>query len=260
MKKSVVLLSLFFFQIGLCPVLGTSVPPSLVTDLSKKVISINVNFSGSKFHIFGAVKRGFSRNAPIDQPPFDILIEVIGPPISMDLFKKESLYGFWINKKIHSFESIPSFYSISGTKPLERVVSELTKKKNNIGLFEQIKDKEKNLIADEILTSIALTEKSKTTYRQEAKPVIFLENTLFTSEIDLPTDLTEGDYLVRIHLIRFEEVLATQEDIIFVQKVGLEQWVYDLAHKNPWTYGLFSVLLAITLGWTASIIFQRKAY
>ena len=36
---------------------SAEVPPSLVTDLSKKVISINVSFSGSKFHIFGAIKK-----------------------------------------------------------------------------------------------------------------------------------------------------------------------------------------------------------
>ena len=59
----------------------------------KKVISINVNFSGSKFHIFGAIKKHHSQISPIDQPPFDILIEVIGPPIAMDLFKKEKRYG-----------------------------------------------------------------------------------------------------------------------------------------------------------------------
>ena len=105
-----------------------------------------------------------------------------------------------------------------------------------------------------------MTGKSKTTYKQESKPIIFLENTLFSTEIDLPTDLVEGNYLVRIHLIRFKEVLATQEDIIFVKKVGLEQWINYLAHKNPAAYGLLAIFLAIGFGWAASIIFSRKAY
>ena len=107
---------ILFYKLSFLTAKSTQVPPSLVTDLSKKVISINVNFSGSKFHIFGAIKKNASQVSPIDQPPFDILIEVIGPPISMNLFKKENKYGFWVNKKIHTFEAIPSFYSISGTK------------------------------------------------------------------------------------------------------------------------------------------------
>ena len=260
MRGLMLFLSFLFYQIGFYPALGTNVPPTLVTDLSKKIISINVNFSGSKFHIFGAVKRGFSQNASIDQPPFDIMIEVIGPSVSLDFFKKERLYGFWINKKIQSFNSMPSFYSISGTKPLEKIVGKKEKNENKIGLFEQIKASENLAIDDNILSKIALTGKSKTTYKQESKPIIFLENTLFSTEIDLPTDLVEGDYLVRIHLIRFKEVLATQEDIIFVKKVGLEQWINYLAYKNPSAYGLLAIFLAIGFGWAASIIFSRKAY
>ena len=260
MKRLMVILSLLFSHTGFYPALGTVIPPTLVTDLSKKVISINVNFSGSKFHIFGAVKRGFSQNSPIDQPPFDILIEVIGPPISLDLFKKENLYGFWINKKIYSFNAIPSFYSISGTKPLDKIVSQETKKDSKIGILERIKATE-NIIADNsVVKNITLTKDSKTAYNNETKPITFLENTLFSTEIDLPTDLTEGDYLVRIHLIRFKEVLATQEDIIFVEKVGIEQLIHYLAHETPKSYGLIAILLAVSFGWIASIIFSRKAY
>ena len=57
---------------------------------------------------------------PINVPKIiDIIIEVIGPPVAMNMFQKENKYGVWINKKIQTFKSIPSFYSISGTKPLE---------------------------------------------------------------------------------------------------------------------------------------------
>ena len=260
MKFLLGLLLLFLYHTVSYSHSATSVPPTLVTDLSKKVISINVNFSGSKFHIFGAAKRGFSQTASIDQPPFDILIEVIGPSVSLDLFKKERLYGFWVNKKINTFEAIPSFYSISGTKSPDEIVSEETKKLSKIGLFEQIKIDKQIFLDYTVLELIALTKKARTAYRQESKPITFLENTLFSTEIDLPTDLIEGNYLVRIHLVRFNEVLATKEDLIFVKKVGLEQWVNYLAFEKPEIYGLLAIFLAIALGWAASIIFNRKAY
>ena len=48
---------LLLYNLSIISSYATEVPPSLVTDLSKKVISINVNFSGSKFHIFGAIKK-----------------------------------------------------------------------------------------------------------------------------------------------------------------------------------------------------------
>ena len=106
---------IFIYNLFSISARSAEVPPSLVTDLSKKVISINVSFSGSKFHIFGAIKKYASQISPIDQPPFDIIIEVIGPPVEMNIFKKKK-YGFWINKKIQTLNSMPSFYSISGTK------------------------------------------------------------------------------------------------------------------------------------------------
>ena len=69
---------LLFYNLSFISSYATEVSPSLVTDLSKKVISINVNFSGSKFHIFGAIKKNNPQISSIDQPPFDIIIEVIG--------------------------------------------------------------------------------------------------------------------------------------------------------------------------------------
>ena len=88
-----IIIILLFYKLFFISSYATEVSPSLVTDLSKKVISINVNFSGSKFHIFGAIKK-ITQISSIDQPPFDIIIEVIGPPITMNLFQKEKSLVF----------------------------------------------------------------------------------------------------------------------------------------------------------------------
>ena len=103
MKLIIILL---FYNLSFISSYATEVSPSLVTDLSKKVISINVNFSGSKFHIFGAIKKNNPQISSIDQPPFDIIIEVIGPPITMNLFQKEKKFGFWIIM-VHRHGAVP---------------------------------------------------------------------------------------------------------------------------------------------------------
>ena len=86
---------LLFYNLSFISSYATEVSPSLVTDLSKKVISINVNFSGSKFHIFGAIKKNNPQISSIDQPPFDIIIEVIGPPINNEFIpeRKSLVFG-----------------------------------------------------------------------------------------------------------------------------------------------------------------------
>ena len=249
---------ILFYIMSSLSAISTEVPPSLVTDLSKKVISINVNFSGSKFHIFGAIKKYASQISSIDQPPFDIIIEIIGPPIGMNLFKKEKKYGFWVNEKVYSFDKIPSFYSISGTKPLENLLPFRTQKENRIGLIEQINNIENKILNREVVEEILLIKQLRKQYNENNTPINLLENTLFSNEIDFPTNLIEGNYKVKIHLIRFEEVLATKEDIIFVKKIGLQNWINYLAYQKPEFYGVASIFIAISFGFGASFIFRKK--
>ena len=42
---------------------------------------------------------------------------------------------------------------------------------------------------------------------------------------------------------------------INVRKVGLERWIFNLAHEQPLYYGLLSLAIAILAGWGASTIF-----
>lgn len=248
---------ILFYKLSFISAKSTQVPPSLVTDLSKKVISINVNFSGSKFHIFGAIKKNASQVSPIDQPPFDILIEVIGPPISMNLFKKENKYGFWVNKKIQTFNNIPSFYSISGTKQLEDLLPIRTQKVNKLGLSEQFNSTNGKL-KKELINQILSIGRIKKQYNENNTAITLLENTLFSNEIDFPTNLYEGNYKVKIYLIRFEEVLATKEDIIYVKKIGIQNWINYLAYQEPRIYGVASIFIAISFGFGASLVFRKK--
>ncbi|MEL6683215.1 MAG: TIGR02186 family protein, partial [Pseudomonadota bacterium] len=44
--------------------------------------------------------------------------------------------------------------------------------------------------------------------------------------------------------------------MIPVRKVGLERWLYNLAHENAFLYGLMSLAIAIAAGWGASAAFS----
>jgi hypothetical protein len=43
---------------------------------------------------------------------------------------------------------------------------------------------------------------------------------------------------------------------IGVHKEGLEKFVFDLAHKQPFVYGILCLLIAVTAGWSASELFR----
>ncbi|MFN9956355.1 MAG: TIGR02186 family protein [bacterium] len=83
------------------------------------------------------------------------------------------------------------------------------------------------------------------------------EQTLFRSRIALPANLTEGRYDARIFLVRDGAVIDVFEAPILVRKVGLERWLFNLAQSQPLAYGLLTLVIAVLLGWMASVTFQR---
>jgi len=82
------------------------------------------------------------------------------------------------------------------------------------------------------------------------------QQTLFRTAIDMPSNLTEGDYTTRIFLTRGGEIISKYETTIEVRKVGLERWLFTLSRQNPVLYGLMSLAIAIAAGWGASAAFQ----
>ena len=81
------------------------------------------------------------------------------------------------------------------------------------------------------------------------------EEALFRTLIPMPANLTEGDYKAEIYLTRGGEIVDFYSTIIPVKKVGLERWLYNLAHDNAFMYGLMSLAIAIFAGWSASAVF-----
>ena len=41
-----------------------------------------------------------------------------------------------------------------------------------------------------------------------------------------------------------------------MRKVGLERWIYNLAHERQLIYGILSLVIAIAAGWMASAVFR----
>ena len=86
--------------------------------------------------------------------------------------------------------------------------------------------------------------------------VVVDEQTLFRTAIEMPANLTEGNYVIRIFLTRGGEVVSSYDTQIDVHKVGLERWLFSLSRQQPLIYGLMSLAIAIAAGWGASAIFK----
>ncbi|MFT6168800.1 MAG: hypothetical protein ACJAR9_000914 [Celeribacter sp.] len=222
----------------------------VIAALSQNRISITANFDGSEILIFGAIKR---EEAVPKNSLLDVIVTVTGPKKMETILRKARRFGIWVNVESERLGHAPSFYSVAATRPVENIVTPMTDSLWKITADEQILRERRGLPAREALIRIRT---ANGLYRRANEGVDLNQQTLFNTSIKLPANLVEGEYITRILLVRDGAILDDYSTEIAVQKVGIERWLYNLAHNNALIYGLLSLVLAAVAGWGASVIFR----
>jgi uncharacterized protein (TIGR02186 family) len=228
----------------------------VVAGLSQARVSITTGFEGSEILVFGAVKR--SAPAPLD-PPLHVIVTVAGPTLPVTVRKKDRRFGIWLNAEAVEVDAAPSFYAISTTAPLSEILSETEDLRHRISINRAIRAADAGQAEGgpaPFTEALIRIRREDGLYQIRENTVALAEDTLFRTGIALPANLTEGTYTTRIFLTRGGEVIDAYETRIGVQKVGLERWIYTLAHARPLAYGLLSLSIAIAAGWGASTVFR----
>ncbi len=228
----------------------------IVSGLSQNRVSITADFDGSEILIYGAVKR--DAPAPGDSP-LEVIITVEGPAAPVMVRRKDRVAGIWVNNAAVRIDSAPSFYAVATTGPLSHILSDTENLRFGITIERVIRAVGIAAEADdsgEFILALLRVRTNEDRFRILEGRVELTEDTLFRSDIVLPANLTEGEYKVRLFLLRDQKVVAHQERVIGVRKVGLERFVFNLAHERPLVYGLLSLVLAALAGWGASAVFR----
>ncbi len=235
------------------PVLGEEV----VAGLSQNRVSITANFDGSQILIFGAVKRDVP--VPENLGDLEVVITVAGPSRPVMVRRKAKRYGIWINTDAVEVDLAPTFYAVATSGPFGEVLSHVEDLRHKVSIPRAIRSVGAPMEvsdAENFSDAVIRIRTRDELYQVHENTVEVAEETLFDTSIDLPANLTEGNYAARIFLTRGGRVLDVHTTEIFVQKVGLERWVYALAHERPLIYGLLSLTIAIAAGWAASAVFR----
>lgn len=235
----------------------TTIPATaeeVVAGLSQNRISISTNFDGSEILIFGAVKR---EDAIPPDPPLHVLITVEGPSRPVTVRRKEKRLGIWINTDSVEVDEAPTFYAVATSGPWDEVIRDTEDLRNKVSTHRAIRSVGSTVIGSEDFTDALIRIRSRSNlYQTNIGSVETAEQTLFSTSVKLPANLTEGDYKTRFFLTRGGRVIDSHETVIAVQKVGLERFLFRLAHDQPLIYGLMSIAIAIAAGWTASAAFR----
>lgn len=225
----------------------------IVLGLSRDQVAITATFEGSEILLFGAIKR----EAPIpDKSELGIIVTVAGPDMPVTVRRKDRRFGIWVNTDEVEVDSAPSFYAVATTAPMADVLRDVEDLRYQITIPRAIRSVGAQVGDSGAFTQALIRIRAGEQLYQVLEGAVDLEEeTLFRTAISLPANLTEGEYEAHIFLTRNGRVVDEYITTIPVQKVGLERWLYNLAHDHAFLYGLMSLSIAIAAGWGASAVF-----
>jgi uncharacterized protein (TIGR02186 family) len=232
----------------------------VVAGLSRDSIAITANFDGSDLLIYGAVKR----EGPIPTTSkLDVIVTVEGPSEPVNVRRKSRQLGIWVNTDSVTIDRAPSLYAVASTAPLGEILSQTEDLRQRISTRQMIRSVG---APGDISDSAAFTDalirirERDELYSLREGSVNLKSDTLFRTTVDLPANLVEGAYKTRIFLLRDKKLVAKDETVIDVRKVGLERWLFDLAMDQPVIYAILALVLAAVSGWLASAAFRLLRY
>lgn len=238
------------------PGLPARAAEEVVAGLSQNSISITAQFTGSDILIYGAVKR----ETPIPEgAPLNVIVTLQGPSAPVTVRRKSRVGGIWVNTDKVEVDLAPSYYAVATTAPLDRILSRTEDLRRRISVPLAIRSVG---APAQILDAPAFTEalirlrSREGLYGVGEGTVDVVEQTLFRADFGLPANLTEGDYRVRILILRDRVVIDEQTEVIRVSKVGLERWLFATSREQPALYGLLALAIASFAGWAAAAVFR----
>jgi uncharacterized protein (TIGR02186 family) len=239
----------------------TLLPETVQADISTRRIAITSSFSGTEIVVFGVVDN--SRQTSAEAGLYDIVIVIAGTPTRLVARKKSRVGGIWINTDSMSFLSVPSFYAIASTRPIEEIASPEVLKASSIGfdhvpmvIAEDAAKRPPNEIR-EFRDSVVRLKRREKLYSLGEYNVAFIGRSLFRASIDVPANVTVGSFDTRVYLFRQGELLSQYNARLNLEREGVEDVVHAFAFRYPFSYGVLTVILACAAGLLASAVLRR---
>ena len=225
----------------------------IILGLSQNEIDITATFTGSEILLFGAIRR----DAPVPDGNLGIIVTVAGPEVPVTVRRKERRFGIWVNVDDVKIAAAPSFYAVATSADLSKVLRPSEDLINRITIPQVVRHVGTNVLDSQSFSrALMRIREENNQYQRLEGAVAISRDTLFQTRIQMPANLTEGFYVAKIFLTRDGNIVDEYETSIPVKKVGLERWLYNLAHDNALLYGFMSLAIAIAAGWGASAVFS----
>lgn len=233
-------------------------------DVSTRNVAVTSSFTGTEIVVFGAIDN--SRQSSPEAGLYDVVIVIEGVASNITVRKKGRVGGIWLNTESQEFESVPSYYAIASTRPLDEVAPEAILIGYEIG-FDHVRmvpgGSKTRLPPAEMKAfreAVIRLKQKDGLYVSEPHGVAFIGRSLFRSSISLPATVSVGPFDTRVYLFRGDRLISQYNVRINLEREGLERFLHDSAFEYPFFYGLATVLLALASGLIASALFSKSAH
>jgi uncharacterized protein (TIGR02186 family) len=229
---------------------------TLITSVSTPRVAIQSNFTGADIVVFGGIERS---PGPREHGRYDIVIVIKGPAEPLDVRRKDRVLGIWINAERRPFRLAPSYIAIASTRPLSEIAAAPDIARFGLSFETAIGAAGTDLAADDSQFRAALVRLKREAglYLEKPAAVTFLSDNLFRATVPLPANVPLGLYQVETRLFADGTVLAGQRASLEVIKTGFDDTVAHWANDRSAIYGTVTCILALSLGWLATIVFRR---
>lgn len=233
----------------------------LITTLSTSRVLIASNFTGAEVVLFGSVERDGQTVAR--HGSYDIVVTVTGPRETVVTFRKQRVFGIWVNAESRTFVKAPSYLTVLSNRTINSIADVNTLRRTQTGLA-------RTLLPQEIAGDIADSTRDdpfrqaflrlrieRGFYRETQNGVTFLTPALIRAAIPIPDNAPTGIYEVDVKLFADGALLTRQQTAMEVVKVGVEQFVAAAAREHGLIYGIVTAIMALITGWFASVVFRK---
>lgn len=233
----------------------------LVVSLSNHRVQVTSNFAGENLVLFGTIKT--AKGATPRGTGYDLVVTVTGPPQTYRTRLKERVVGIWVNTASREFIKVPSYLAVLSNRPVDDIAAPDVRHRLQIGLNNFVltqrigADFADTVHTDPFREAFVRLKSEQDLYRQSSTAVTFLTPTVFRTEIPLPANVRTGAYKIDVKLFSDGAMITQTNTALEVIKAGFEQYVANAAADYGLLYGVATVLIALSIGWIANVMFRK---
>jgi uncharacterized protein (TIGR02186 family) len=236
----------------------------LITSISRHQVMVTSNFTGTSIVLFGTIEPDSPASARRRTAGYNIVVTVTGPRQSVVTRRKERVLGIWINAASRTFVNVPSYLAVLSTRPFDAIANAEVQRRQQIGLDNTVLPQQIGVDIGEVAgddpfrANFVRLKMAQQLYVQRDNGVTMLTPSVFRAEIPLPAEAPVGNYDVDVKLFSEGAMLVRTNSAFEIVKVGFEQFVANAAREYGLLYGFATALMAMVIGWFASVVFRRE--